>query len=188
MVHHVWQAARISDFLVQLSHWVVTMQAMGWLHKLLEELKRRRVIRVATLYVVATWPIIQIAYILSPAMDLPASAMRLLLFIFITGFPVALILAWLFNLNSSGISRDTGPNAEITESEQKLIGSNTELLIVAALLLVAAVLFVIQGNVTVFTDLTTTSGDSSNEKVLTTEIQSNIQSIAVLPFRSFSKD
>jgi len=58
-----------------------------------EELKRRRVFRVATLYVVAMWPIIQIADILSPALNLPDGAMRTLLMVFIAGFPVAIAFA-----------------------------------------------------------------------------------------------
>jgi hypothetical protein len=43
-----------------------------------EELKRRRVIRVATLYVVAIWPIIQLLDIISPTLDLPDSVLRYL--------------------------------------------------------------------------------------------------------------
>ena len=77
-----------------------------------EELKRRRVIRVATLYVLALWPIIQIVDILSPAIGLPATTMRYLLLIFIGGLPVALILSWLYDLNRGGIVRTTESFAE----------------------------------------------------------------------------
>ena len=59
----------------------------------LAELKRRRVIRVATLYVVAFWPIIQIVDILSPALGLSDVVMRYLILAFVGGFPIALILA-----------------------------------------------------------------------------------------------
>ena len=108
------------------------MQATSWLQNLFEELKRRRVFRVATLYVVVLWPIIQTADILSPALELPASSMRFLLFLFAGGFPIAMILAWLFNLNTSGITF-TGSDSEIVSNEPALIGRNTEILIVATL-------------------------------------------------------
>ena len=79
------------------------MATSGKFQNLVEELKRRRVFRVATLYVVAMWPIIQIADILSPALDLPPDAMRSLLTVFIAGFPIAIALAWLFNLTPKGL-------------------------------------------------------------------------------------
>ena len=68
--------------------------------RLYQELKRRRVIRVATLYVVLFWPIIQVADILSPALSIPPEAMRYLLVVFVVGFPFVLMLSWLFDLNS----------------------------------------------------------------------------------------
>ena len=70
-----------------------------------EELKRRRVIRVATLYVLALWPIIQIADILAPAIGLPVAAMRYMLIAFVAGLPVVLILSWLYDLNRGGLVR-----------------------------------------------------------------------------------
>ena len=59
-----------------------------------EELKRRRVIRVATLYVVAIWPIIQLLDIISPTLELPDSVLRYLVIAFFAGLPFALILSW----------------------------------------------------------------------------------------------
>ena len=61
----------------------VVMQSGNWMHELFEELKRRRVIRVATLYIIAFWPIIQIVDILSPTLNLPDSVIRYLVFAFI---------------------------------------------------------------------------------------------------------
>ncbi|MCH8258219.1 MAG: hypothetical protein IIA75_10040, partial [Proteobacteria bacterium] len=79
------------------------MQANNWLRELFEELKRRRVIRVATLYIIAFWPIIQIVDILSPTLGLPDSIIRYLVFAFIGGFPVMLILAWVFDIDRDGV-------------------------------------------------------------------------------------
>jgi TolB-like protein/tetratricopeptide (TPR) repeat protein len=164
------------------------MQATGWFHNLYEELKHRRVIRVATLYVVALWPLIQIVDILSPAIGLPGSSMRTLLFIFVGGFPVALVLAWVFDLNTSGITRHT--DNEASQKKHALIGRNTEFLIVGTLLVIVIVLFVVQINMTPLADssvvVSNTSPVASADLVNSTE--SNIQSIAVLPFAIFSKN
>jgi len=149
------------------------MQANNWLHELFEELKRRRVIRVATLYVIAFWPIIQIVDILSPTLNLPDSIIRYLVFAFIGGFPVMLILAWLFDINRDGIhvtSKEGRPG-----EESVLIGGNKELLIVGVLLLLVIGLFVVQGQM----------DEQTVDVVSVPEI--NIRSIAVLPFDSYSE-
>ena len=80
-------------------------QAAGWLANLFKELKRRRVIRTATLYVVILWPIIQIVDILSPTLSLPDSTMRYLVTAFAAGLPLVLLSAWLFDLNQRGVVR-----------------------------------------------------------------------------------
>lgn len=69
------------------------------------EAKRRQMLQVATIYAVSAWPLIQIADLSVPALGLPDSVMTLLLQIFIAGFPVSLILAWLFNVTDKGIVR-----------------------------------------------------------------------------------
>ena len=89
-----------------------------------EELKRSRVIRVVTLYIIVLWPIIQIADILTPAIGLPATAMRYMLIFFVAGLPVALILGWLYDLNRGGIVR-TGDSAE--RLGHPLIGRSAEI-------------------------------------------------------------
>ncbi|MFT5758280.1 MAG: TolB-like protein/Flp pilus assembly protein TadD [Alteromonadaceae bacterium] len=71
----------------------------------IDKLKQRQVFKVATIYAVAAWPLIQIADLAVPALGLPDSVMTLLLKIFITGFPISLIFAWLFNFTSKGIVR-----------------------------------------------------------------------------------
>ena len=76
-----------------------------------EELKRRRVIRVATVYTIALWPIIQIVDILAPAIGLPNIALRYMLIVFVSGLPVVLILSWLYDLNKGGIVRTTSSAA-----------------------------------------------------------------------------
>ena len=73
-----------------------------------EELKRRKVFRVAGAYGVVAWLVIQISATVFPAWELPSWALRLVILIALLGFPVALVLAWAFDLTSSGIQ--TTPN------------------------------------------------------------------------------
>ena len=60
-----------------------------------EELKRRNVIKMAMLYTVASWVILQIADTLFDAMDLPSAWLRLVLALLILGFPLALKFSWI---------------------------------------------------------------------------------------------
>ncbi len=101
---------------------------------LIQELKRRRVFRVATLYVVSMWPIIQIADILSPALNLPDDAMRNLLLLFIVGFPIAITLAWVFNLTPGGLVKNSEDD---TESSGRLIGKKVELAVIVFFVITA---------------------------------------------------
>lgn len=71
----------------------------------LAQLRRRQVFKVATIYAVSAWPLIQIADLAVPALGLPDSVMTLLLQIFLIGFPISLIFAWLYNFTSKGIVR-----------------------------------------------------------------------------------
>ena len=94
----------------------MTTQSQGWFHGFYQELKRRRVMRVATLYIVLFWPIIQIADILSPALELPPITMRYLLIAFASGFPLALILSWLYDLNRPGVVRVAAESESAAET------------------------------------------------------------------------
>ena len=66
---------------------------------LFDELKRRNVFRVAVFYAVASWFVLQVADLLFDAMDLPSSWMRFILALLILGFPIALIVSWVYELN-----------------------------------------------------------------------------------------
>ena len=68
-----------------------------------EELQRRKVYRVAVAYVVAAGFLIQIASAAFPALELPNWSLRLLIAILLIGFPIALILAWAYDLTLQGI-------------------------------------------------------------------------------------
>lgn len=79
---------------------------MPKLHRLLAELKRRHVYRVAAGYVVAAWLIIQVAATALPYLHSPEWLITTIIIVALAGFPVALVLAWLFEITPSGVHRD----------------------------------------------------------------------------------
>ena len=70
---------------------------------LFDELQRRKVYRVAAAYVIAAGFIIQIASAVFPAWELPNWTLRLVIVLLLIGFPVALILAWAYDVTPQGI-------------------------------------------------------------------------------------
>src|SRR5216110_3977087 len=68
-----------------------------------EEVKRRKVYRVAAAYVIAAGGIIQLASAAFPAWELPNWALRLVIVLFLLGFPIALILAWAYDITAQGV-------------------------------------------------------------------------------------
>lgn len=101
----------------------------------LKELQERKVFRVASVYVVAMWIIIQVTADLFPAFGVPEWAMRLVYLIAILGFPVAVILGWAFELTPEGLRRDRGNH------EGGPRRKSVDLVIVAAVGLLALFLF-----------------------------------------------
>lgn len=69
------------------------------------ELKRRKVYRVAAAYAVAGWLIVQIATQVFPFFEVPNWTIRLIVIALILGFPIALILSWIFDITPQGIKR-----------------------------------------------------------------------------------
>src|SRR5947209_9121334 len=70
-----------------------------------EEVKRRKVYRVAVAYVIAAGGIIQLASAAFPAWELPSWTLRLVIVLLLIGFPIALIFAWAFDVTPEGIQR-----------------------------------------------------------------------------------
>src|SRR6059058_4248936 len=70
-----------------------------------EELKRRKVYRVAIAYVVGSWALAQGLAQVLPVFDIPNSAIRGVIALLLVGFPVALVLAWMFDITRTGIQR-----------------------------------------------------------------------------------
>jgi len=102
------------------------------------ELKRRNVYKVAVAYAVVAWLLVQIATQVFPFFEIPNWAVRLAILLLILGFPVALALAWAFEITPEGIKRaeDVLPNESIKRKPgRKLVGISVALALAAAGLL-----------------------------------------------------
>ena len=66
-----------------------------------EELQRRKVYRVAAAYIVAAGFLIQIASAVFPAWELPNWSLRLVIALLLIGFPIAVILAWAYDISNT---------------------------------------------------------------------------------------
>ncbi len=73
---------------------------------LFAELKRRNVIRMAGLYLVGAWLVVQVAETLLPAFDVPAWVLRAIIIVLALGFIPALVFSWVFELTPGGLKRD----------------------------------------------------------------------------------
>jgi adenylate cyclase len=76
------------------------------------ELRRRKVIRVGVVYVVAAWAILQVADITFEHLPVPDGSATLVIVLLLIGFPLALALAWAYELTPGGLKRDQSEQAE----------------------------------------------------------------------------
>lgn len=72
------------------------------------ELRRRKVVRAGIAYGVASWLVIQIAETTFGALHLPEWSLTFLIAVAAAGFPIVILMAWLFDLGPEGLERDTG--------------------------------------------------------------------------------
>src|SRR5881275_1647368 len=73
--------------------------------KLFAELRRRNVYKVAIAYAIVAWLLMQIATQVFPFLEIPNWAIRLVIMLIVIGFPIALIIAWAFELTPEGLKR-----------------------------------------------------------------------------------
>jgi hypothetical protein len=143
------------------------------------ELKRRNVYKVAVAYAVVGWLLVQIATQVFPFFEVPNWAVRLVILILGLGFPVALVLAWAFEITPEGIKRadEVSPDESIRHhTGRKLVA----LTIVVGL--IAGALFAwpfLRSKVAV----TSMNPSSATSPALPPE-----KSIAVLPFENLSDE
>ncbi len=98
---------------------------------LLSELRRRNVLRMAALYIVAAWLIMQVVEVVSGLAPLPDWIGPATLGVLAVGFPIALVLSWIYELTPEGISleKDVRPGESITH----LTGRRLDFIVIALL-------------------------------------------------------
>jgi TolB-like protein/Tfp pilus assembly protein PilF len=101
----------------------------------LAELKRRRVVRVAIVYGAVAFTVLQAADLVVPRLQLPDWTVTLMVVLALLGFPIALVLAWAFELTPDGVKR-TEPVAAVPPPTERpaWIGART---VIAAVVVVA---------------------------------------------------
>src|SRR5205085_3734144 len=102
------------------------------------ELKRRHVYKVAVAYAVVGWLVIQIATSTFPVLEIPNVATKLVIAVVLLGFPIALVIAWAFEMTPEGIKRteDIRPDEKLPQwGRQKFAAFILVVVICAAALL-----------------------------------------------------
>lgn len=140
----------------------------------LTELKRRNVYKVAVGYGVVGWLVMQVAATIVPALHLPDSLTTAVVVIVLLGFPIAIVIAWAFEMTPDGMKRteNISPNEKLPQwSQRKFVA------FFATLALIAAALFVFQ--------MVRSHAPASDR---TEQVPAAEKSIAVLPFLNQSGD
>ena len=79
--------------------------AGSMMSRLVAELRRRRVFRVAIVYALAGWIVIQVASTMLPGLKLPNWTVTLVIALVVLGFPLAVIMGWMFDMGPRGVER-----------------------------------------------------------------------------------
>jgi TolB-like protein len=135
------------------------------------ELKRRNVYRAAVAYGVVAWFLTQLTTQVFPFFEIPNSAVRFVVIALAVGFPIAMLLSWLYELTPEGVVRTEDLDPVEARSVQRRSGRLLDFIIIGALLLVIAMLVV--GRLPFYRQ----TGESISQK-----------SIAILPFENLSEE
>ena len=133
-----------------------------------EELQHRNVIRVAIAYIVTGWLIAQVADLAADTFNAPDWVMQMLIIVLLLGLPVALFLAWAFELTPEGVKKAKDLPADIPKDPRS--GRQLNAVIIAALVIAVAWL----------------GWDKLQGPEVEAEAAVTDKSIAVLPFADFS--
>src|SRR5947207_9711104 len=140
------------------------------------ELKRRNVYKVAVAYAIVGWLLVQVATQVFPIFEIPNWASRLIVLAIIIGFPIALVIAWAFELTPQGLKRTE--DVDLAAQGSRKSHAWIYIVIVGAAFSIGLI-FV--GRYTA----RNTAGAARTEAATTAIPQ---KSIAVLPFENLSDD
>jgi len=156
---------------------------------LYKELKRRNVFRVTIAYVIIAWLILQVGDTLAPALHLPESINTALAFFLILGFPLAIFLAWAYELTPEGLKKEKG--VDRTKPITHVTGRKLDYVIIAVLVLALGYFaydkFVLDPSREAELVQATTEA-VAEQATESREAEAADKSIAVLPFLNMSDD
>jgi TolB-like protein len=152
--------------------------------KFFSELKRRNVNKVAIAYAIVGWLVMQIAATVVPALHLSDAITSSVVLLVILGFPIALILAWAFELTPEGIKRaeDVAPSDSVTHRTGRKL---TALIAFIAVIALGLLLLQLTRHKPLVATRNPPAGSAGSDAAMR-GIQE--KSIAVLPFQNLSKD
>ncbi|MEE9460205.1 MAG: hypothetical protein V3V53_00125, partial [Bacteroidales bacterium] len=134
-----------------------------------QELKRRKVVHVITVYASAAFVIIELINNLAEPLNLPPNLLTIVVIVLAVGFPLAIILSWLYDVTSEGVEK-TKPIEEVKEEEKTVVPNAWKIATYVSFVVIIglAVLNIVGGGKQLH------AGD--------------IQSLVVLPFENFTGD
>jgi TolB-like protein len=142
---------------------------------LIAELQRRKVFKVGAAYLVVAWLAVQAASIAFPTFEAPLWALRVFILVALLGFPLALVMAWIFDVTPEGVRFDPSVNG------------TKRVLATATVLIALALVWYFRGQPSFHGDEhspTTAAAPASGASALV----ASAKSIAVLPFENLSAD
>lgn len=151
------------------------------LETFLAELKRRKVLRVVGAYAVVSWGVLQVIDKLFPALMLPPWTITFVAVLLIIGLPITAIITWAFEITPDGIRRTASESEPGTTRAGWL-----ETALLVAIVVAVCISFVQLRERMAVPDAATTASTSTAAQATAATTAAN--SIAVLPFTSFSDD
>ncbi|HKE45460.1 MAG TPA: tetratricopeptide repeat protein [Steroidobacteraceae bacterium] len=148
------------------------------------ELKRRNVIRVAVLYAVASWVLLQVGELLFNALGVPPWGVRLLFALLLLGLPLALIFAWVYELTPEGLKREQ----DVVREASVTAHTARKLDLIVIVLLLCAVGLVVADRFRGRAGTASTPAPTSPAAMTMPPSAASAVSIAVLPFVNMSED
>src|SRR5436853_3695831 len=140
------------------------------------ELKRRNVYKVAVAYAIVGWLLVQVATQVFPFLEIPNWVVRLVIALVAIGFPIALVIAWAFELTPAGLKR----TEDVDLATEKRGKSHAWIYIAVICAAISIGLFFI-GRYSASRAVSVTSGSPNAAAI-------SDKSIAVLPFANLSRD
>jgi TolB-like protein len=151
------------------------------------ELKRRNVFRVGIAYLIGSWLLAQIAELLLDTFNAPEWTMQFIVVVLMVGFPIAIFLAWAFELTPDGVKRDA--EVDRAQSIRKETGNKLDRSIIV-ILIIALAYFVWESRFSSDIEAPSIAETAIPAKPETqpTAVKLTEKSVAVLPFINMSSD